>query len=468
MDSVQPQFSLKHSLLVLGRSLGSGAFGSVQEARWGNQPCAAKTFFLSQSDLDLQSIQREISVLQKLRFRHIIQFYRTHEEHGRIHLLMELAEKGSLAHAINRKEIGLDDWVTKRRLASEIAQGLAFIHQEKVLHRDLKSANVLLTRHMEVKLADFGLAKVKSMTMAATRASQSKVGLAGTLRWIAPELLFAKKPEYTTKSDVYALGVVLWEMAAHCTRPFADQDNDAFVALAVSQGDRETFPVNTPTEYRDWAERCWSQDPENRPDASEVALIAGELVEANGDAGGEGDDRSFVDLSITDADLTYGLMLQSGGKQGGIIRKKTFYDDADQLHHIGRLPSTDDDEVVAHMCKAAKQGIVEGQLFLGWIYDHGRGVDKSEKDAFWWYRLAASQGPVVAQLRVAKMYELGQGVDKSHAKAASWYQRAADGGSAEAQYRIGSMYAEGLVVKYDEEEALKWYLSAANQGQIDA
>ncbi|KAG0251816.1 Cell cycle serine/threonine-protein kinase cdc5/MSD2 [Actinomortierella ambigua] len=307
MNSVQHQASFaapfQHSLLVRGKLLGSGGYGSVYKAYWGNQPCAVKTFFLTQSELAQQSIQTEISFHQKLRHRHIIQFYRTHEEHGCTYLLMELAENGSLEHAITKGHLAVDDWTTKRRLASEIAQGLAFIHQEGIVHRDLKSANVLLTKHMEVKLADFGLAQIKPM------------------------------------------------------------------ALASVQGSSQ---------------------------------------------------------------------------------------------------SRANDDVVAHMCTAANQGSVEAQLFLGWIYDHGHGVDRSDKDVFWWYRLAASHGTMVAQLRVAEMYDKGQGVDASVEKAASWYLRAADGGSASAQFQIGSMYMDGRGVKQDEEKASRWYHSAAYQGHSDA
>ncbi|KAF9156217.1 hypothetical protein DFQ26_009437 [Actinomortierella ambigua] len=428
---------------------------------WGNQPCAAKTFFLRQSDLDQKVIQKEISVLQRLRLRHIIQFYRTHEEHGNIYLLMELAERGSLQQAIHKNELGHDDWATKRRLASEIARGLAYIHQEKVLHRDLKSANVLLTKHMEVKLADFGLAKVKSMTMAASasRTSQSGVGPAGTLRWIAPELLFARKPEYAAKSDVYTLGVVMWEMAAHSSRPFADQDNDACVALAVSKGDRETSPADTPTDYRDWAERCWGQEPEDRPDASEVTQIHVEpAAELDNDA-------SILDFSFDQSDSANGLGGR-GDNQDALTANITHGDGTDQ--YVGQLPSTDDDGVVAHMCKAAQQGIVEGQLFLGWIYDHGHGVDKSDKDAFWWYRLAASNGSVVAQVHIAKMYLNGQGVDRSDGKAARWYLRAAVQGDVEAQYQMSLMYTSGRGVEQDDVEAVRWYRLAAENGHCDA
>ncbi|KAF9977047.1 hypothetical protein BGZ73_007160 [Actinomortierella ambigua] len=250
------------SLFVLGTRLGTGAFGQVHQAQYGDQPCAAKSFFLSKADIHQKTIQKEIEVLQKLRYRHVIQFYRTHVERDCMYLLMELAEKGSLAQAINKGEIAHDDWATKKRLAHEIAQGLAYIHQEGVLHRDLKSANVLLTKNMEVRLADFGLAQIRSAISAASSSGgHLSKGPAGTLRWVAPELLHGSSSKYSTKTDVYALGVVMWEMAADCTRPFKDQHNEALVALDVKNGRREVLPDDTPDEYRKWVECCWNQDP---------------------------------------------------------------------------------------------------------------------------------------------------------------------------------------------------------------
>ncbi|KAF9161199.1 hypothetical protein DFQ26_004784 [Actinomortierella ambigua] len=269
---LQPKPSIVYSLLVLGRSLGKGAYGSVCEARWGNQLCAAKLFLHSQSEFHQRAIQKETSILKNLRHRHIIQFYRIHQENGHIYLLMELAERGSLADAIKGKLLH-DDWPTKIQIAREIAQGLAFIHKKGFLHCDIKSANVLLTKQMGVKLVDFGLAKSQSTDNSLPDSNHSGPRAVGTLRWIAPEILFSAKPNYSTKSDVYALGIVMWEMAAGCTRPFKHEKDDAAVALAVSKGTRETFPVNTPTHYRELAEKCWHENPLLRPEASQVAQI---------------------------------------------------------------------------------------------------------------------------------------------------------------------------------------------------
>ncbi|KAG0255547.1 hypothetical protein DFQ27_006201 [Actinomortierella ambigua] len=441
-------------------ALGSGTFGVVHKALYGDQPCAAKTFFVTQSELDRKTINKEISVLQRLRFRHVIQFYRTHEQNDQIYILMELAEKGSLAHAITKGHLACDDWVTKTRLAHEIARGLAYIHQEGVLHRDLKSANVLLTKHMEVKLADFGLAQIRSMTSTASSVSgQASKGAAGTLRWLAPELLYAAKPMYSTKSDVYALGVVMWEMAADCTRPFRDQHDDALVALSVKGGNREQLPGDTPTEYRQWVERCWAQNPRDRPSAGNVILVHDESPEESIDT-----DGYLLDLGSIGTGLTHAS--NAHNRDDGGFEQDAIPDNHDD--YADSLPQTDDD-VVTYFCTLAKAENTDAQLFLGWIYGHGRGVRKSERDSFWWYRKAANGGNVVAQVRLARMYQHGQGIVSSNAsKAATWYRRAADGGSAEAQLALGKMYTDGYGVEEDTSQAARWYEMAAKQGRHEA
>ncbi|KAF9163386.1 copper transport protein ctr1 [Actinomortierella ambigua] len=450
--------SSAQSLLVLENRLGSGTFGVVHQALYGDQPCAAKAFFVTQSELDRKTIDKEISVLQRLRFRHVIQFYRTHEQNNHTYILMELAEKGSLAQAITKRHLACDDWVTKTRLAHEIALGLAYIHQEGVLHRDLKSANVLLTKHMEVKLADFGLAQVRSMASAASSASgQASKGAAGTLRWLAPELLYAATPMYSTKSDVYALGVVMWEMAADCTKPFRDQHDDALVTLGVKHGHREQLPGDTPTEYRQWVERCWAQDPCDRPNAGSVILVHDKSTEESTDT-----DGSFLDLGSSETGLA-----NAHSRSDGEFNQDAIFDNHEE--YVGSLPQTDDD-VVTYFCTAAvKAEDTYAQLFLGWIYCHGRGIGKSERDSFWWYRKAANGGDVVAQILLARMYEHGQEiVSRNASKAATWYRRAADGGSAEAQLALGKMYTDGYGVKEDTSEAVRWYEKAAEQGHHEA
>ncbi|KAG0234858.1 hypothetical protein BGW42_006135 [Actinomortierella wolfii] len=257
------------STLTIGAFIGAGAYGSVYHARWATREVAIKKFNVSRSEADVDdSIQHEIKVLESLRYRHVIQFYGITYHEERLVLVMDYAEGGSLQRAIKKNIL---DWATKARISQEIVRGLAYIHHERILHRDLKSGNVLLTRHMEVKLGDFGMAAVK-----VTSGARSSDTLKGTFRWMAPEL-FATRPAYSTKSDMYALGMVMWEMAANCTVPFKDQLDNFTVISLVKNGEREVIPLDTPAEYRHWVERCWEQDPADRPEAIDM-ITSGDVL----------------------------------------------------------------------------------------------------------------------------------------------------------------------------------------------
>ncbi|KAF9157064.1 hypothetical protein DFQ26_009139 [Actinomortierella ambigua] len=230
---------------------------------------AVKKFKLTRSEArQATAIQQEIDVLERLRDKHVIQFYGTTYHDDNLVLVMEFADGGNLSDAIDGGR--LQNWETKRRIGLEVARGLAYIHHENILHRDLKSANVLLTQHLVVKLADFGLALVKTKSASKSSGRTSSSGtLKGTLRWMAPEL-FVRKPAYSTKSDIFALAVVMWEMAADCTMPFQDQFDNAMVATLICRGEREDIPEGTPDEFRGWIEKCWDHDPVKRPEAIEL------------------------------------------------------------------------------------------------------------------------------------------------------------------------------------------------------
>ncbi|KAG0224134.1 hypothetical protein BGW42_005312 [Actinomortierella wolfii] len=357
----------KQNSLVLEKFLGVGGFGEVHVARWGCQECAAKKFFNTHSDLDEKKIQKEVNVLQRLRHSNIVQFYGMHRVDNHIYLIMELAERGTLTQAINK---GLLDWLDKTRLAHEIARGLEYIHQEGILHRDLKSANVLLTRNMEAKLADFGLAKIRSTVSGNLSMSSAGGRITGTLGWIAPELFYKNKPPYSTKSDVYALGMIMWEMAANCTWPYKDQNNGGLIAVHVTKGGRERLPNNTPPKYREWVERCWHHDPNQRPHASEIVIVRGRKK-----IFGNYDDAGYISATAVDGEITH---VDTVGKPIGEnhFNKKTAF---------RHLPQTDDD-VVRYFCEEAQQDNGDAHLFLGWIYSHGGGVlKKNEEASAWWY-----------------------------------------------------------------------------------
>jgi serine/threonine protein kinase len=137
---------------------------------------------------------------------------------------------------------------------------------ENILHRDLKSLNVLLDDRYRAKLCDFGLAKVKTET-----SSSTKNEVAGTLAWMAPEL-FKRKAIYTKKADIYSYGMVLWEIAAR-QLPYQDANgNQALISKWVSEGEREEIPDDTPPKLASLIKFCWEAEPDKRPSAEQVVI----------------------------------------------------------------------------------------------------------------------------------------------------------------------------------------------------
>ena len=114
--------------------------------------------------------------------------------------------------------------------------------------------------------------------------------------------------------------------------------------------------------------------------------------------------------------------------------------------------------------KAAEQGEMVAQYFLGMMYEDGRGVKKDLSEAVKWYRKAAEQGYAPGQYLTGEMYRKGEGVIKDSYEAANWYRKAAEQGYADAQLNLGNMYLQ----TEDLSEAVKWYKKADEQGLAPA
>ncbi|KAG0222844.1 hypothetical protein BGW42_006269, partial [Actinomortierella wolfii] len=244
-------------------------YGQIRTGTFRKAPVWFKVFSMARRDTSYQlAIKQHVQLLKDLTDSHLIQVYDAFLCNEDVLLVMDHADGGSLHSAI--KEGRLTDWALKERIFREIAQGLAFIHYMGVTHQGLESSNVLLTAAMRVKISDVGL------TSLVGRPALDDVELPkGSVRWMAPELLVKSKPpqKHTAKSDVYALGMVMWEMAANSTVPFRDlADKD--VRLRVLEGKREAIPSGTPRDnYGKWIERCWDQNPDKRPNAHEMSTL---------------------------------------------------------------------------------------------------------------------------------------------------------------------------------------------------
>ena len=123
---------------------------------------------------------------------------------------------------------------------------------------------------------------------------------------------------------------------------------------------------------------------------------------------------------------------------------------------------------IATLRRLAGEGSLDAQYGMGFLYQHGQGVEPDNTQAAAWYQQAADQGHVAAQSYLASMYADGEGVPQDDAQAVAWYRKAADQGYAAAQFGLGFMYDRGRGVPQDFTQAVAWVHRAADQGLAEA
>uniref|UniRef100_A0A7S1CNY2 Protein kinase domain-containing protein n=1 Tax=Bicosoecida sp. CB-2014 TaxID=1486930 RepID=A0A7S1CNY2_9STRA len=246
---------IDYSELSLGRKIGGGGFAIVHEARWRGQKIAVKTMFDPKvDDQTKREYMNELHHMRHLDHPNIVKFLGACATPPKMCIAMELCNF-SLFHLLHNTRTPLSKEVLVR-MATDTASAMAYMHAQKpvVVHRDLKTHNLLVLERRgaySIKLCDFGLVG-------------NRVTTAGTPNYMAPELL-SDKP-FSKKADVYAFGLVLWEMFMRQI-PF-DGWTATDIRDAVTSGERPEplTSYDAPDLVRELVEACWAQDPAARPE----------------------------------------------------------------------------------------------------------------------------------------------------------------------------------------------------------
>lgn len=209
-------------------------------------------------------------MLIKLSSPFVVAMYGVCEIEHRFHLVMELLAKGSLFDHLKHKTEDLS-WERRLAVSKDILLGVKFLHSQKppVIHRDIKSLNVLLTENWVAKITDFGLAEVKQEIQSTVKQSSVGAGAGrgcGSLPWMAPEL-FNRHPQFGIASDIYATGMVFAEIATRDV-PFHDAADPLLIPGWINAGERVGIPSSTPMLYGQLIEQMWKQNPADRPNTS--------------------------------------------------------------------------------------------------------------------------------------------------------------------------------------------------------
>ena len=149
----------------------------------------------------------------------------------------------------------------KTMIAFDIARGMQFLHSRQILHRDLKSPNVLLDNDMHAKICDFGYSRIADNHDVMTKN-------VGTPHWMAPELLDSNSG-YDLKVDVFSYGIVLWEILTRSV-PYRNLEPAQIIARVLTSDLRPPMPEGTPPEIALMIRQCWDRDPKARPTFSEI------------------------------------------------------------------------------------------------------------------------------------------------------------------------------------------------------
>ena len=266
----------------MDEEIGRGAFGTVYRALWLSQhdTVAVKRLYLTHLDDQAEKeFFKELSLMNSVRYRHVVTFYGACTEKGKYALVMEYMALGSLHKMLHKDKIELN-WSNRLSIALQTAKSINYLHNLKpaILHRDIKSLNFLLDRSYEgyiVKVCDFGLAQIKSETTQQTLLTHPPPC---TLQWTAPEILNLKR--HTDKSDIYSLGIVYWELATN-EIPYRNYQT-AVILQSVIAGIRLEIPETTLPHFSALIKECWAHNPDDRPNSSHVIDIIEKCIEQRG------------------------------------------------------------------------------------------------------------------------------------------------------------------------------------------
>jgi serine/threonine protein kinase len=265
-------WTIEISDLELGSAIGQGAFGVVRRAQWRGRTVAVKQIKKSTigDDKAVADFEEEIGRMAALPMHeNVVRLFGVVElANGDIGAVVEYCAQGALVDALygeKARELSPTDLL---QIAHDAACGVMHLHANKIVHRDIAARNVLLAgkKDLVAKVSDFGMARNVESVYSGVASEQHTAATIGPVKWMAPEQL--ERMAYSRASDVFAFGVLLYEIFARST-PWPGLAN-VNVVLRVSKGERMELPKSVPAAVRKTMKQCWAHEAKERPKMSAV------------------------------------------------------------------------------------------------------------------------------------------------------------------------------------------------------
>ncbi|GJJ12118.1 hypothetical protein Clacol_006359 [Clathrus columnatus] len=258
---------------IRGALIGAGSFGSVylgMDAHRGLLMAVKQVEIPTGSAPNeerkksmLSALEREIELLKTLQHENIVQYLDSSNDSVHLNIFLEYVPGGSVATLL--KNYGAFEEALVRNFVRQILQGLNYLHERDIIHRDIKGGNILVDNKGGIKISDFGISKKVEDTML-TGARVHRPSLQGSVFWMAPEVV--KQTAYTIKADIWSLGCLIVEMLTG-EHPWA-QLTQMQAIFKIGSSAKPTVPSDISTDAEDFLHQTFELDHNKRPTATEL------------------------------------------------------------------------------------------------------------------------------------------------------------------------------------------------------
>ena len=270
---------IKSNTIKILRKIGEGNSSDIFLGIYRGIEIAEKRLHLNK-EKNITEFKREVSSFISLNHPYLLIFFGVIAEPKHLSIITEYCPGGNLHELLYKKKHIYLSWKIRKEFLLQIAIGMNYLHTNNppILHRDLKSLNILLTNDIkksnditDIKIADLGLSVVNEKK----NLPNERVG---TCHWMAPEVINCQR--YTTKSDVYSFGIIIWEV---CTRemPYDSINNRETILYRVSvnreRPNIKRMPNDTPEKLKELMEQCLEHEPNKRPSFENIIKIIKEI-----------------------------------------------------------------------------------------------------------------------------------------------------------------------------------------------
>uniref|UniRef100_A0A3P8TKW2 receptor protein-tyrosine kinase n=1 Tax=Amphiprion percula TaxID=161767 RepID=A0A3P8TKW2_AMPPE len=283
------------SSIHIEKVIGMGEFGEVCSGRLRVQGkreiyVAIKSLKAGYSDKQRRDFLSEASIMGQFDHPNIIRLEGVVTRCKPLMIITEYMENGSL-DAFLRKHDGQFTVIQLVGMLRGIASGMKYLSDMSYVHRDLAARNILVNSNLVCKVSDFGLSRVLEDDPEA--AYTTRVRRKIPIRWTAPEAITYRK--FTTASDVWSYGIVMWEVVSYGERPYWDMNNQD-VIKAIEEGYRLPAPMDCPVVLHQLMLDCWERERAERPTFSQILNMLDKLIRNPGTLRRTGGDRYIITL----------------------------------------------------------------------------------------------------------------------------------------------------------------------------